>query len=164
MTYLHSKPKKLVVEARKFELQIRICDVCCVQLPEARCVISKYVFCLGVTSNWNHCWRSTCVLLLTFQSVISKKAQFMFSSVYFHSSVAAEKGRSLLLNLLCQLPTKDISQALPCAQQFSVDTLFSKFQSFVFLFFMFAANQQSANWFEFGAKTVIKVSDKVLFN
>ena len=48
---------------------------------------------------------------------------------------AAEKGRSLLLNLLCQLPTKDISQALPCAQQFSVDTLFSKFQSFVFLFF-----------------------------
>ena len=69
----------------------------------------------------------------------------MFSSVYFHSCFAAEKGRSLLLNLLCQLPTKDISQALPCAQQFSVDTLFSKFQSFVFLFFMFAANQQSAN-------------------
>ena len=24
--------KKLVVEARKFELQIRICDVCCVQV------------------------------------------------------------------------------------------------------------------------------------
>ena len=48
---------------------------------------------------------------------------------------AAEKGRSLLLNLLCQLPTKDISQALPCAQQFSVDTLFSKFP-FVLVFYV----------------------------
>ena len=127
------------MEARKFELQIRICDVCCVQVAWSK--VRHFQICflllLGVTSNWNHCWRrrSTCVLLLTFQSVISKKAQFMFSSVYFHSCFAAEKGRSLLLNLLCQLPTKDISQALPCAQQFSVDTLFSKFQSFVFLFF-----------------------------
>ena len=166
MTYLHSKLKKVCGGGAKIWIanQNLWCLLCAVAWSKVRHFQICFLLLLGVTSNWNHCWRSTCVLLLTFQSVISKKAQFMFSSVYFHSCFAAEKGRSLLLNLLCQLPTKDISQALPCAQQFSVDTLFSKFQSFVFLFFMFAANQQSANWFEFGAKTVIKVSDKVLFN
>ena len=126
----------MVEEARKFELQIRICDVCAAWSKVRHFQIC---FLLRVTSNWNHCWRrrSTCVLLLTFQSVISWKAQFMFSSVYFHSCCMQLKRVAVCFSICFANCRPRTSQSLPCvcAQQFSVDTLFSKFP-FVLVFYV----------------------------
>ena len=94
------------------------------KLPEARCVISKYVFCfarrhikLESLLNW-----STSIVDFSVSIFLGKKAQFMFLQVFI-STIAAEKGLRCFSICFANCRPRT-TQSLPCVLNSLVQTPF----------------------------------------
>ena len=99
--------------------------ICEGDVPEARCVISKYVFCfarrhikLESLLNW-----STSIVDFSVSIFLGKKAQFMFLQVFISTNAAAEKGLRCFSICFANCRPRT-TQSLPCVLNSLVQTPF----------------------------------------